>query len=304
MRGRDLLDAMEYIDDVLVEEAARAPVVRQKRTVSFSKWAATAAGVVVLCVSAVALYAWQSARNMEDATGSGAAVSSDMAPAPQEDSGGVDTAASYSDAAASEGVDAAAEAAGAEAVMEEAADEAQTPGRAVSSEYDAAKQDVIFIDDFPPKEREPSQNNMEAKDYDAVLEAEVDYKMPEKGTYFYALDLSNAMEYYEGADTQGSDAEEMAQMEYRYYVVIEVFGDRAKDDEKTDYGLLSLSEDGRELLTAEYSRLLEAGYDVSLSEEFELTGTFSKEELDAFDVSPDYGYLFRFSEEGLPALWD
>ena len=44
-------------------------------------------------------------------------------------------------------------------------------------------------------------------------------------------------------------------------------------------------------------RLTELGYTVRLSEDFQLSGIFTKEELDTFQASPEYGYTFRFADE-------
>lgn len=66
---------------------------------------------------------------------------------------------------------------------------------------------------------------------------------------------------------------------------------------RLEYAMLSQSDDGKKLLEQEYRRLAAAGYQVVLSTDYKLTGLFTKEELDHFQVSSEYGYAFRFESE-------
>ena len=57
------------------------------------------------------------------------------------------------------------------------------------------------------------------------------------------------------------------------------------------------SDNGSEVIEQEYRRLAALGYAVRLSEDFQLTGTFTKVEIETFQASPEYGYTFRFASE-------
>ena len=128
----------------------------------------------------------------------------------------------------------------------------------------------------------------------------VDYTLPEKGTFFCTILLENAIGFYDG--TYNTASRESG-LPYAYAVRINVFGDAVGDDggaSGENYMLLSLSEDGRGKLRAEYQRLLELGYHVSLTKNDDsviLTGTLTKEEIDSFRPLPEYGYIFQFENE-------
>lgn len=186
--------------------------------------------------------------------------------------------------------------------------------------------EYTIINDFPPKQPAPDATD------NALIREEYCYKIPEKGTYFYYHKLKEAIAYYCGQEdnTQQADMPVCA-----FQVVIDIFGDQlvpvteenadqqnvqeqqgteqqknadAKQStenqqsaengkNRLEYALLSQSNDGKKLLEQEYRRLAAAGYQVVLSADYKLTGLFTKEELDYFQASPEYGYTFRFENE-------
>ena len=97
MRGKDLLECMEQIDDVLVEEALE-PAAFPRRKITASKWGMAAACAVVLAISATVFWPHQNGQNAYiDDQDSGAADTAAPQPAMDtaaaNDNGGVDTAA-------------------------------------------------------------------------------------------------------------------------------------------------------------------------------------------------------------------
>ena len=176
-----------------------------------------------------------------------------------------------------------------------------------SSEY-------TIINDFPPKQPAPDTTD------NALIREEYCYKVPEKGTYFYHHELKEAIAYYCGQEdgTQSADMPVCA-----FQVVVDIFGDQiipmaeentnqqnAQEQQsiskqqttessknRLEYAMLSQSDDGKKLLEQEYRRLAAAGYQVVLSTDYKLTGLFTKEELDHFQASSEYGYAFRFESE-------
>lgn len=310
MTGRDLLDAMEYIDDELIEEAAHF---RYKRAFSPQKWAAVAASAAVICVSVFALNEW---RRGPESSGSGYDMAANPSAAStagagnSADSGGMaEEIAAASGGAPEEGMDTTAGLASdyaditqdnttQDTGIQEAADSRKQGDAAEVSE--AEKDDLeniieyIIIEDFPPKQMKPEPDNTDASEI-----VEESYAQPEKGTYACSRNLTDAMDYYEKEEASASDAVEQGQnqYQYQYHVSIAVFGDTCEPEQDGLYGNLNLTDHGRGLLAKEYDRLLASGYDVSLSEEGLLTGLFTKAELETFDTSPEYGYMFYLAEE-------
>jgi len=299
MTGRDLLDAMEYISDDLIEEAVSEEA---KQSFSPYRWAAVAAGVVVLCVSAFVLREWQHSPE-------GIAL-------PDE---GYDTSANY--AAGSPALEESGAAGGADGggdIEEKAADElppadvtsgsskdsAIAEDNAAAEDYVSQKQgntanvleaqqelereeadtaNSLIIEDFPPKHPKRDENS----DGNS-MESIGCYPAPEKGACLWSQPLDSAIAYYEGENAAVSSEG----MGYKYHVHIDVFGET---DES--YRELHLNEYGRTLLSAEYERLLALGYNVSLSEDFWLTGLFTKAELENFQAASEYGYFISLIAE-------
>lgn len=145
---------------------------------------------------------------------------------------------------------------------------------------------VRLIEEFPPKQKQDEEQ-------DGSFYTEPCYKVPKKGSYFLLNGLKAAIDYWDNAN----NTIETAQPEqYLYHVTIDVFGDIEQNGE-TVYEELRLSDAGKELLYQEYERLFMEGFPVSLSEDFQLTGTLSREEIEQFEPFADYGYTFRLVNE-------
>lgn len=289
MNGRDLLDAMEYISDDLIEEAATEWIQKgNERKVTVRKWVATAAGIAVLCVSALALNEWKHTMfhsNSSTSNNSGAndmnfssSVTTDTAT--KEENAQEDNMAATGeiiDQSTSTSLD-----------TQVAYDDMykQNSIKEEVSKYESA----FIIEDFPPKHpyREPSESITDV----------ASYVPPKKGTYSYSQMLTEALKYYDSEEgNTGSALAENLEKPYNvYHVVIKLFSDR-EENGNVVYGELELNENSEALLTGEYERLSEQGYDVSLSEDYELEGLFTKSELETFDVLPEYGYIFSLVSE-------
>lgn len=306
MRGKDLLECMEQIDDALVEEALE-PAAFPRRNIIASKWGMAAACVVVLAISATVFWPHHNGQNAyTDDQDSGAA---DMA-APQlamdtaaaNDNGGVDTAA-----------------AGAQDGTMTAGTGGNAEGSAVSGDGEPASQSAA---EDAAATKEGGVETAKSEDLrDGVTETEslsytvisdyygekddsvYDYPIPEKGEFFCYHYLQETMKYYAAledvsgiADSSVNISEMSDSPIYAYDVVINIYGDVEKDGEVICCELENTN-DGSEKIEQEYRRLIDLGYAVRLSEDFQLTGTFTKVELDTFQASPEYGYTFRFASE-------
>ena len=290
MKGRQLLDAMAYIDDELIENAA--PFAENtfadtaRTTGRMLKWRSITACAAVFFAVAVSLWVSQLGWKGGINTGYKEAI-------PQEgtNAGGVDTGAALvqnptenvpMNAGKEVGVDPVA----AEidnkndaAVLDDTMDEfaaAVEEDKDFAADSAGQKSDMIVrvIEEFP-------------------LQSEVCYKAPSKGSFMIWLGLEKAIDYYDNAN----NTIELAYPEnYLYLVAIDVFGDVTENGE-TVYEELRFSEEGKEKLYQEYERMLEAGLDVSLSEDYALTGLLNSEEIEGFAPCADYGYAFRLVTE-------
>ncbi|MDE7268724.1 MAG: hypothetical protein K2N89_14795 [Lachnospiraceae bacterium] len=288
MKGRQLLDAMAYIDDELIENAA--PFVESafadtaRPPGQTLKWRSITACAAVFFVVAVSLWVWKSGANT---------VYKESVPQEGANAGGVDTGAALAqnptenvpmDAGREVGVDHAAAAVEIDdkndaAVLDDTVDEfaaAVEEDKDFAADSAGQKNDVIVrvIEEFP-------------------LQSEVCYKAPSKESFMIWLGLEKAIDYYDNAN---NTIELEYPENYLYLVAIDVFGDVTQNGE-TVYEELRFSEEGKEKLYQEYERMLEAGLDVSLSEEYELTGLLNREEIEGFAPCADYGYAFRLVTE-------
>lgn len=277
MRGKDLLESIEFIDDALVEEALNPSVsVRRTHANTVVRWGMAAACVIVIGVSATAWLA-----HLSIIGGKGG-----MSSAPAMDGASADSAG------------------GAEAgnaVPEAAADSELPDGGmqdATADSEGAVAEQNEGIGDF--KQEAGAQKSAKAdytiiSDYYGEKYAEIDYKMPEKGEVIRFHYLNETIKYY---TEQENTIETLDNSVYAYEVVIELFGDVIADDAGTYYGVLaSVGGEANTQIEQEYRRLVELGYAVKLSEDFRLTGLFTKVEMDTFQASPEYGYVFRFENE-------
>ncbi len=268
MRGIELLKDIGYIDDSLVQEAALdAGASKATKTIQWSKWTrwgSVAAGFVVLCVAAVALR--QGTRSY-DAT----------------ESASVDTAAVYSVT---------------DSVMEEVCveeakemangDSSTTTSTTTESAKESAKTESISqsVSDFGhaavTEEIGEAFVVYEYPRYVSENVAGICYGQPQKGEYFYYIELENAIREYRGQNVL-------------YYVTVNVYGDCVADNGEATYRELTLSDENSAMMQ-EYERLLAEGYEVIIEED-ELRGYFTEEDLNTFIVNPEYGYTFHFTEK-------
>ncbi|MBO5033515.1 MAG: hypothetical protein J6D08_16820 [Lachnospiraceae bacterium] len=299
MTGKDLLEDIGYISDALIEEAVSGQPGNRRQNLSYQRWGKMAACAAAAAVSAAVIWTHtQTDRFAEDLK---EGISADlnmeteavqeMEAVSQNEDG---TIADGDSAEKMEQYDVQADT----GLGNDGAEQSQELYASISSEDSADMDPQIhsaqleadsrtIIDTFPPGQTTQSEEQGGA----------ACYKAPEKGEWVYFHQLQNAFEYYDGA---WNTIEESSPSVYVYQVVIGVFGDRTETDNEEKrivYGELNASDDGRELLEAEYRRLLELGYQVSLSEDYLLTGTFTKAELEEFQASPDYGYAFYFENE-------
>jgi len=312
MKGRQLLDAMAYIDDVLIEEAAPFLEDELTNTEDFTgkrrKWKGITACAAVFAVAAVSLWVWKSGivtqqrTVLENGQNAGAYVESSYEGAdtgaqniPEETFAAEFKENGINDAAAlkendngrvmvTDGI-----AADDEAVMEEEA----VQGAAKEAAQDLKGENVRVIEEFS-------------------LPAVYCYAVPKKGSCVIFAGLEAAIDYYDNGNktvepakpervdcyenennTAGSEKMES----YLYHVAIDVFGEADSDGSSGSMDELRYSEEGKEKLYQEYERMLSLGLNVSLSEEYELTGTLSREEIEGFEPIPDYGYTFRLINE-------
>lgn len=277
MKGRQLLDAMEYIDDALIEEAA--PLFdasaegqkRKKRRLHANIIVAAAALAVT-----VSLWIWKGEILVQQ-TEENAAQDYEMARA--------FTAAEVLEPESAEVT--------AEQKASDIADDTIKTDKLSGTEYsmlsDAADNSSLkVIEEFPPRTSSDDVQKQAVSEQSAVC-----YKEPEKGEYFLYTGLQSAIDCYDNAMNTIEQAEPES---YIYHVTIDVFGERTEEG-CTVYEELRFSEEGREKLCVEYNRLLAIGMTVSLSEDYELTGLLSSEEIEGFEPCADYGYAFRLINE-------
>lgn len=308
MRGKDLLECMEQIDDALIEEALE-PAAFPRRNNTIIKWSMAAACVAVIGISAAAFWSHQNIKE-EQMDGNGivtqmamdnAAGSNNSADSSSDDDSLTAGAVTENQQTADSDI-----AAPADLCALPTAEVAAGAGSSSDRGNDAAARDSTAdaasgagnIEDTAEKKEEKVVTEQETtkfgytiiNDYYGEKDGSVyDYPIPGKGEFFCYRYLQETMEHYADNPT------------YVYDVVICIYGDVAKDaNEAVRYDDLSMSDDsgaGSEMIEQEYQRLTELGYTVRLSEDFQLTGTFTKEELDTFQAFPEYGYTFRFANE-------
>ena len=293
MRGKDLLEDMQYIRDDLVEEAMD---VGYNKNVRWKKGGAAAACAAIVCLSVIS-FQKQSKYNFEEINDA-ATAEPESAPAADTTSqfhadGAVEESLRTDLPEKSEGV---LEETGAGNAADTFSEKKFSDTKEFANElskgndYEAALDDEVIeytiIYCFPPKQPE----NNDLREY---AETSLSYASPQMGEYFYHQKLIDAIEYYDGANNT-KDTTDAPQ--YAYQVVIDIFGNRVNED-TICYEQLNCSESGKALLEKEHQRLVDKGYQVSLSEEYQLTGIFTKEEFDNFEPSSNYGYVFRFESE-------
>ena len=309
MRGKDLLECMEYIDDAFVEEALEPPVF-PRRTNNIVRWGMAAACLVVFGVSATAFWSHRniekehienasnntaSFQAMDTVAGDGGTVQGtpENIETGNNTTGGAQTGIT-SDNEGAVGSNAAT--GKEENVMQDAVED-------TNSDRDNAAAVAELKEEFLTEAAAEAEEEMKQRActvissyYGEREDAIYCYALPEKGQFFCYHDLQETMEYYAEQELAARAADSPI---YAYDVVITIYGDIPKEGSKdTVYeDLAEHSSTGSEQIEQEYRRLSELGYAVRLSEDFQLTGTFTKVELDTFQASPEYGYTFRFADE-------
>lgn len=300
MRGKDLLECMEHIDDALVEEALE-PAAFPHRHNSIVRWGMAAACVVVVGVSVTAFWSHRnigvehtesagkdtaSSSSMDTAAGDGGIAQGmpENTRTGSDNTGGAQTGGMADDeGAVSSGTS-------------EDKEEAAVQGAAEYAESE--KDSVAAVTDLEDEclTKEAASYTVISSYYGEKDGSIYDYKVPEKGEFFCYHDLQETMEYYAEQEMAARDTDSPI---YAYDVVIDLYGN-IEIDRSNGMNYVDLSEHisaGSEQIEQEYRRLSGLGYAVRLSEDFQLTGTFTKVELDTFQASPEYGYTFRFADE-------
>ena len=169
----------------------------------------------------------------------------------------------------------------------------------------SAKQDSVYAEQYDEENGaaddrqfaiEESQKTSYTilSDYYGEKDASVyDYPVPQKGTLLCYHDLQETINYYTKLENSAASVEDTI---YAYQVVIDLYGD-IETANGTQYKELHYESEGHLIIEQEYRRLIDLGYAVRLSEDFQLTGTFTKTEIDTFPLAPEYGYVFRFESE-------
>lgn len=332
MRGKDLLECMEQIDDALVEEAlepaafprtkdivakwVRFPVPCLTGSVTqgqnkAAKWGMAAACVVVVGISAAAFWSHQ---NMKEARIGSQDTDTAYLQMVVDSTAGNDNGGAGGAAAGAAVNGAVTAGAGGDAEGNAVSEDAGASRQSSAEDAEASKDSVAETAKSEEKLKKLTDGNDGAVteslsyivigDYYGEKDASVyDYPIPEKGKFFCYHYLQETMNYYAALENVSEMANSSVNMSgtsdspiYVYDVVIDIYGAVEKDSEVIYCDLINV-DGGSEKIEQEYRRLIELGYAVRLSEDFQLTGTFTKVELDTFQASPEYGYSFRFSSE-------
>lgn len=289
MRGKDLLECMEYIDDTLIEEALNPAGSPHNKNSMVKNWSLAAACVIMLCIFATAFWSHQKQQKIEYTEEPDLAVQMDSV---SNDAGDLSLPAEHTSggtlaqsAATDTDLNPADRDNETEKAIEDKALSMQTPVHA--EQYDEAEKGAIV------EEKLKTAYTVLSDYYGEKDDAVYDYPMPEKGALLCYHYLQETINYY---TKQGKAADSVDGTIYAFQVVIDLYGD-IETAEGIRYEDLYYTEKGHTLIEQEYRRLIDLGYAVRLSEDFQLTGTFTKTEIDTFQAAPEYGYVFRFEGE-------
>lgn len=289
MRGKDLLECMEYIDDTLIEESLNPAGSPHNKNSMVKNWSLAAACVIMLCISATAFWSHQRQQNIQYTEDPDPAVQMDSV---SNDAGDLSLPAEHTSggtlaqsAATDTDLNPTGRDHGLEKAIEDKASSMQTPVHA--EQYDEAEKGAIV------EEKLKTAYTVLSDYYGEKDDSVYDYPMPEKGALLCYHYLQETINYY---TKQGKAADSVDGTIYAFQVVIDLYGD-IETAEGTHYEDLYYTEKGHTLIEQEYRRLIDLGYAVRLSEDFQLTGTFTKTEIDTFQAAPEYGYVFRFESE-------
>ena len=289
MRGKDLLECMEYIDDTLIEEALNPAGSPHNKNSMVKNWSLAAACVIMLCIFATAFWSHQKQQKIEYTEEPDLAVQMDSV---SNDAGDLSLPAEHTSggtlaqsAATDTDLNPADRDNETEKAIEDKALSMQTP--VYAEQYDEAEKGAIV------EEKLKTAYTVLSDYYGEKDDAVYDYPMPEKGALLCYHYLQETINYY---TKQGKAADSVDGTIYAFQVVIDLYGD-IETAEGIRYEDLYYTEKGHTLIEQEYRRLIDLGYAVRLSEDFQLTGTFTKTEIDTFQAAPEYGYVFRFEGE-------
>ena len=289
MRGKDLLECMENIDDTLIEEALNPAGSPHNKNSMVKNWSLAAACVIMLCIFATAFWSHQKQQKIEYTEEPDLAVQMDSV---SNDAGDLSLPAEHTSggtlaqsAATDTDLNPADRDNETEKAIEDKALSMQTP--VYAEQYDEAEKGAIV------EEKLKTAYTVLSDYYGEKDDAVYDYPMPEKGALLCYHYLQETINYY---TKQGKAADSVDGTIYAFQVVIDLYGD-IETAEGIRYEDLYYTEKGHTLIEQEYRRLIDLGYAVRLSEDFQLTGTFTKTEIDTFQAAPEYGYVFRFEGE-------
>ena len=316
MRGKDLLECMEYIEDALVEEALE-PMVFPRRNNTVTKWGMAAACVLVISISATAFWSHQGSKEerIENTGDTASPIIMDHSDADRISEGSLaagaipeDPPAGVNDAGGSDNsallelcelptVEDLSGAGSGSARGNDAVSQNSAADAASITDNIAAKDQEKEVKTEAAEQAEKISYTVISSYYGEKDDSIYDYPVPEKGKFFCYHDLQKTINYYDG---QENTAENTNMIMYAYDVAIDLYGDISKEgSSESQYGELCMdhSSASSERIEQEYQRLTELGYTVRLSEDFQLSGIFTGKELAAFQASPEYGYTFRFADE-------
>ena len=263
MRGKDLLECMEYIDDTLIEEALNPAGSPHNKNSMVKNWSLAAACVIMLCIFATAFWSHQKQQKIEYTEEPDLAVQMDSV---SNDAGDLSLPAEHTSGgtlAQSAATDTDLNPAGrdneTEKAIEDKALSMQTPVHA--EQYDEAEKGAIV------EEKQKTAYTVLSDYYGEKDDAVYDYPMPEKGALLCYHYLQETINYY---TKQGKAADSVDGTIYAFQVVIDLYGD-IETAEGIRYEDLYYTEKGHTLIEQEYRRLIDLGYAVRLSEDFQLT---------------------------------
>ncbi|MFG6368204.1 MAG: hypothetical protein K1W16_07205 [Lachnospiraceae bacterium] len=319
MRGKNLLECMQYIDDTLIEEALNPTIISYKDKPAI-RWVMAVASVIVIGISVTTFWSHQNANrdfNMDkqESTNNDINAQMDMTDNTVGSDAGKSVAETglITEIAKDASTSVADNSISTEVKKESAKDQAtQEPMKEKSvAEQATAKSNIESLETQEETKLTDLEVQKEIKTaykviYDYYGEkdtSEYCYAVPEKGTVLRYQYLQKTIDYYAAQENITDDSAVRKNTTdvtdntiYAYQVVIDIYGD-IETKTGTQYEDLYHSDGGNLLIEQEYRRLIDLGYAVTLSEDFQLTGTFTKAEMDTFLSSPEYGYVFRFENE-------
>lgn len=290
MRGKDLLECIENIDDTLIEEALNPKIVLH-RSKAGAKCGMAAACVIMLCISGITFWAHQN-KNQNAADIQHEDTIMDMITI--ADAGDLQSEKGVIEESEVNATDAAPKDTASTASMkEDAFHKKMSEDDQKAAQYESTEEDKDFKMELAIEEAAGLSYTV-ISDYDGQREAaDYCYEEPKKGTFFCYRYLEETIEYYTYQENQTDRTDSTM---YAYQIVIDIYGDVQKEN-GMQYEILYNTNEGNTMIEQEYQRLIDLGYPVRLSEDFQLTGTFTKTEIDTFPASPEYGYVFRFESE-------